>query len=49
MKVIAAILFVCAKEIDSFGYVKSVCKLMQENFLEEREPRKDLAREFYLL
>jgi hypothetical protein len=37
MKVIAAIFLVCAKEFCSFGYVKSVCEFMQENFRKQME------------
>jgi hypothetical protein len=42
MKVIAAIFLVCAKEFCSFGYVKSVCKFMQENFGKQMETLQDL-------
>lgn len=42
MKVIAAIFLVCAKEFCSFGYVKSVCKFMQEDFGKQMETLQDL-------
>ena len=49
MKVIAAILFVCSKEIYSFSYVERVANFVDQNFTEKPKAGKDLVGEFYFL